>query len=415
MEILYVLLVLLVATRVMGELAVRIGQPALTGELLAGVLIGILVTNQSGAFPVLSGLSQNQVFRAITDLGIFFLMVMAGLELRPEKLAKTSLQSAAVALGGLILPLGLGWMLGVAFLPESELQKAQALFIGVALAITAVPVSVGVLLSMNKLDTPVGRLIVSAAVLDDILSLLLLAVLTAVLQTGGIPGASELALLGGKIVLFFSIAVPLGMFVFPLLGNQIGRLHSSEFDFSFLLIAGLAYSVLAELLSMHFLIGAFVAGLFFKKNTIDEQAYEDISKKVSAVTYGFLAPVFFASIGMHLDGAALVDAPWFVLSLLAAATAGKMLGSGIPARLFGFSGQDAWAVGIGMNARGAVELVIADVAFRAGLFDIPDPPPPVVASLYSAIVLTAIATTFATPIGLKWIYRRSDQGHSPAS
>lgn len=407
MDILYVLLILLVATRVLGEVAVRLGQPALTGELLAGVLIGILVTNQSEAFPVLSELGENRVFTAITDLGIFFLMLMAGLELRPEKLAKTSLESAAVALGGLVLPLALGWTLGVVFLPQSELYDAQALFIGVALAITAVPVSVGVLLSMNKLDTPVGRLIVSAAVLDDVLSLLLLAVLTAILQTGGIPDPAELALLGAKVAGFFVIAVPLGIFLFPWLGKQVNRLHSSEFDFSFLLIAGLAYSVLAEMLSMHFLIGAFVAGLFFKRSTIDEQAYEDISKKVSAVTYGFLAPVFFASIGMHLDGAALVDAPMFVLWMLVAATLGKVLGAGGPARLFGFSNRDALAVGVGMNARGAVELVIADVAFRAGLFQMPDPPPPVVASLYSAIVLTAIATTFATPIGLKWIYRGS--------
>ncbi len=408
MDILYVLLVLLVATRAMGEAAVRLGQPALAGELLAGVLIGIVVTHQSEAFPILSELGENRVFRAITDLGIFFLMLMAGLELRPEKLAKTSLKSAVVAIGGLILPLALGWGLGMWYLPQSELRSAQALFIGVALAITAVPVSVGVLLSMNKLNTPVGRVIVSAAVLDDILSLLLLAVLTAILQQGGIPEPAALALLSGKIVLFFAIAVPLGIFLFPWLGKQINRLHSSELDFSFLLIAGLAFSVLAEVLSMHFLIGAFIAGLFFKRSTIDEDAYEDISKKVSAVTYGFLAPVFFASIGMHLDGSALIQEPVFVIVLLAAATAGKLLGSGLPARLFGLSTRDSLAVGVGMNARGAVELVIADVAFRAGLFQIPDPPPPVVASLYSAIVITAIVTTLATPVGLKWIYRNGE-------
>lgn len=404
MEILYVLLVLLVATRVLGELAVRVGQPALTGELLAGVLIGILVTNQSGTFPVLAELADNHVFRAITDLGIFFLMLMAGLELRPEKLAETSAKSVAVAIGGLVVPFALGWGLAAIFLPESELRVAQSLFIGVALAITAVPVSVGVLLALGKLDTPVGRVIVSAAVVDDVLSLLLLAVLTAVLRTGGVPETSELLLLGGKIVLFFVVAVVLGIWVFPRLGKPVARLHSPEFEFSFVVMVGLAYSVLAEWLSMHFLIGAFVAGLFFRRSTIDEESYDDASDKISAVTYGFLAPVFFASIGMHLSGEALVEAPWFVLWLLVAATAGKLLGAGLPARLSGMSSRDALAVGIGMNARGAVELVIADVAFRAGLFEVPDPPPPVIASMYSAVVLTAIATTFATPIGLKWIY-----------
>jgi Kef-type K+ transport system membrane component KefB len=400
---------LLVATRILGELAVRIGQPALTGELLAGVLIGILVTNQAGTFPVLAGLGDNHVFRAVTDLGIFFLMLMAGLELRPEKLAKTSLKSGAVAIGGLVLPFALGWGLAAVFLPDSELRTAQSLFIGVALAITAVPVSVGVLLALDKLDTPVGRVIVSAAVVDDVLSLRLLAVLTAVLQTGGVPEASELALLGGKIAAFFVVAVLLGIWVFPRLGKPVARLHSPEFEFSFVVMVGLAYAVLAEWLSMHFLIGAFVAGLFFKRSTIDEEAYDDALQKVSAVTYGFLAPVFFASIGMHLSGEALTQAPWFVLWLLMAATAGKLLGAGLPARLAGMSNRDSLAVGIGMNARGAVELVIADVAFRAGLFEVPDPPPPVVASMYSAVVLTAIATTFATPVGLKWIYRNGTE------
>lgn len=403
------LLVLLVATRVLGELAVRVGQPALTGELLAGVLIGVVVTTQSDAFPVLSALSDNHVFRAITDLGIFFLMLMAGLELRPEKLVNTSATAALVAVGGLIVPFGLGWGLGWWLLPPSDVHGAQALFIGVALAITAVPVSVGVLMSLGQLDTPVGRIIVSAAVVDDVLSLLMLAVLTAVLQTGGVPEIAELGLLVGKIALFFVIAVALGIWVFPRLGQRVARFDSAELEFSFVVIVGLAYAVLAEQLSMHFLIGAFVAGLFFRRSTIDKKAYEDASHKVSAVTYGFLAPVFFASIGMHLSGKAVVDAPLFVALLLLAATAGKLLGAGVPARLAGMSGRDALAVGIGMNARGAVELVIADVAFRAGLFQTPEPAPPVVASMYSAVVLTAIVTTLATPIGLKWLYRPSSE------
>lgn len=411
MEILYILLVLLVATRVLGELAVRVGQPALTGELLAGVLIGILVTRQADAFPILSGLGEDHVFRAITDLGVFFLMLVAGLELRPEKLAKTSVKSAAIAIGGLVVPFALGWLLAQWFLPDSTLRTSQSLFIGVALAITAVPVSVGVLVSIGKLDTPVGRVIVSAAVVDDVLSLLLLAVLTAVLQTGGVPEAAELALLSGKMLLFFVVAIALGTWVFPRLGNRVARLRSAELEFSFVVVVGLAYAVLAEWLSMHFLIGAFLAGLFFKRSTMDEQAYDDASDKLNAVTYGFLAPVFFASIGMHLSGSALVEAPLFTVSLLLVATAGKLLGAGIPARVSGLSSRDALAVGIGMNARGAVELVIADVAFRAGLFDVPDPPPAAVASMYSAIVLTAIATTLATPIGLKWLYRdRSHEG-----
>jgi len=404
-EILYVLLVLLIATRAFGEVAVRVGQPALVGELLAGVVLGIAVTHNSGTFPVLAELTEDPVFSAITDLGIFFLMLMAGLELRPGKLAEASGRAVLVAVGGLVLPLVVGIGLGWWWLPASDLHSAQSLFLGVALAITAVPVSVGVLLSLGKLDTAVGRMIVSAAIVDDVLSLLLLAVLTAVLQTGSIPDTGALLWIAGKVALFFALAVPAGLYLFPWLGRRVAAFQGDEFEFSFLVLAGLAYSVLAEALSMHFLIGAFLAGLFFVRRTIDEEAYEAVLGKVSALTHGFFAPVFFASIGIHLEGGSLLAAPLFLAALVLAATAGKVVGAGLPARLSGMNARDSFAVGIGMNARGAVELIVADVAFRAGLFSLPDPPHPIVASLYSAVVITAIVTTLATPIGLKWLFR----------
>lgn len=407
MEVLYVLLVLLATTRALGEVAVRLGQPALVGELLAGVLLGIAVVQQSHLFPILGELPEDRVFASITDLGIFFLMLMAGLELRPKKLAEASGGAVLVAVGGLVVPLALGIGLGWAFLPASELRGAQSLFLGVALAITAVPVSVGVLLSLGQLDTAVGRMIVSAAIVDDVLSLLLLAFLTAVLETGSIPDVGALLLLLSKVALFFAFAVPAGHYLFPWLGRRVAELHGNEFEFSFLILAGLVFSVAAEALSMHFLIGAFLAGLFFQQRTIDEATYDDVFRKVSALTHGFFAPVFFASIGIHFEAQALVDAPLIVFALLAAATAGKLLGAGLPARLHGMGGREAMAVGIGMNARGAVELIVADVAFRAGLFALPDPPHPVVASLYSAVVITAILTTLTTPIALRWMYRGS--------
>lgn len=415
MEILYVLLVLLIATRAFGELAVRMGQPALVGELLAGILLGIVVMHNAESFPVLAELPDDHVFGAITDLAIFFLMLMAGLELRPSKLAEASGRAILVAAGGLLVPLALGIGLGWAFLPPSELRSAQCLFLGVALAITAVPVSVGVLLSLGKLDTPVGRTIVSAAIVDDVLSLMLLALLTAVLHTGSMPDAGSLLLIAGKVALFFALAVPAGRWVFPWLGRKVASLQGDEFEFSFLILAGLGYAVLAEALSIHFLIGAFLAGLFFVRRTIDEDTYEDVFGKVSALTHGFFAPIFFASIGIHLEAGAVLETPWFLAAMVGVATVGKLLGAGLPARLSGMTARDSVAVGVGMNARGAVELIVADVAFRAGLFALPDPPDPIVTSLYSAVVLTAIATTLATPIGLGWLFREKPAPERPES
>ena len=410
MEILYVLLVLLIATRAFGELAVRVGQPVLVGELLAGVVLGIVVTHNSETFPVLAELSDDRVFAAVTDLGIFFLMLMAGLELRPEKLAEGSGRAVLVAVGGLLVPLACGTGLGWWLLPASDLHAAQSLFLGVAMAITAVPVSVGVLLSLGKLDTAAGRMIVSAAIVDDVLSLVLLALLTSVLRTGSMPDTSALLLIVGKIGAFFAVAIATGSYLLPWLGRRVPSLKAQEFEFSFLVLVGLAFAVVAEALSIHFLIGAFLAGLLFVRRTINEETYEDVFRKVSALTHGFLAPVFFASIGIHLRGGALLETPLFLGALVLVATAGKLIGAGLPARLAGMGTRDSLVVGVGMNARGAVELIVADVAFRAGLFALPDPAPPIVASLYSAVVITAIITTLATPIALKWLFRREGTG-----
>ncbi|MDX1649645.1 MAG: cation:proton antiporter, partial [Myxococcota bacterium] len=275
MEILYVLLVLLLVTRGFGELAERFGQPALLGELVSGILLGLLATAYSGTFPVLAELPHDAVFHAITELGIFFLMLLAGVELRPRDIARASGSGLGVALGGLLLPLVMGLAMGLVWLPESDWRAAQALFVGTALAITAVPISVRVLMDLGSLGSPAGRTIVSAALFDDILSLVLLAVLTAVIRTGTLPDAAGLAVLLAKVLLFFAFAVGVGRRVFPGLARRVARLEGSEFEFSFLLVSGLAYAVLAELLGMHFLIGAFLAGLFFGRDTIDERTYDD--------------------------------------------------------------------------------------------------------------------------------------------
>jgi Kef-type K+ transport system membrane component KefB len=406
MEILYVLLVLLVITRAFGELAERLGQPALLGELLSGVGLGLLVSRYAATFPVLSGIEEDRVFRAITDLGIFFLMLLAGLDLRPGELASSARRGIPVAFGGLLLPLALGLALGWTVLPESPLKLGQTLFIGVALSITAVPVSARVLMDLGKLDSPIGRLIVSAAIFDDILSLVLLAALTSVIRTGTAPELSALAGLAGRIALFLGVTVLVAHYLLPALARRIRVLRIQEFEFSFLLIVGLAFAMFAEFAGLHFILGAFAAGLFFGRETVNAEVYEDLRAKVSTITVGFLAPVFFASIGLRFDPSVFTGAPFIALWLIGLATVGKLIGCGVPALASGLSLRSSTAVGVGMNARGAVELVIADIALQAGLFSQPEPPPAVVSHLFSAVVLMAIVTTIATPLGLRWIFRR---------
>lgn len=401
MSIIYILLVLLIVTRVFGEISERLGQPALLGELVSGICLGMLVHRYDATFPVLAGLSDNEVFIAITDLGIFFLMLLGGIELHPVKLLKASKGAVFVALGGMLVPLGLGIAFGYVVLPESALRSAQMLFLATVMAITAVPVSIKSLMDIGKLETAAGQTIVSAAVIDDTLSLVLLAILTSFLESGSVPGTTALALLVGKVVLFFIIAVLIGHNLLPFFGKYLERTLAEEFEFSMLLIVAMAYAMLAEALGMHFILGVFMAGLFFRRRTISPEVYDDVISKTRGITNGFLAPIFFASIGMHLDLAALWEVPVLVVAMILIATIGKVLGAGLTARGIGMSNRESVAIGVGMNARGAVELIIADIALRAGIFNVPQPAPPLVEYMFSAVVIMAIVTTLITPPALK--------------
>ena len=231
---------------------------------------------------------------------------------------------------------------------------------------------------------------------------LLLAWLTALI--GGEPtNAFALGQLGLKVLAFFVITTAIGVYVFPFVGGLVRGIRQKEFEFSALLTAALAFAVLAELLGLHFIVGAFMAGLFFGRKTVDEVTYDDVRNKTSATTFGFLAPIFFASVGLNMDFSAIVVVPGFVIALLLAAFAGKFIGAGAAARWAGLSRQEAAAVGAGMSARGAVELVIADIALEAGLFDLPGSSP-IVEHMFHAVVIMAVLTTLLTPVLLKRIY-----------
>jgi len=405
MELLYILLVLLLLARLAAELAERLGQPTLAGEILAGIVLGVIAAHYSDAFPVLSDLTENAVFGGITDLGIFFLMLLAGIELDPTDIKETSGDGLAVAIGGMAIPFAIGFGLAWAFIPASEAKVAQAFFLGTAMAITAVPVAVKILMDLGKLQTRVGKLLVSAAIYDDVISLILLAVLTALIRQGSLPGPADLALLVGKILVFFAVASVFGRFALPLLGRLAKKTRAAEFEFSMLLITALAYALAAELLGLHFIVGAFLAGLFFSRRTIDREVAKATEDKVSGVTLGFLAPVFFASIGLHLDLSAFTEIPVFLALILATGFLGKAIGGGAPARAVGLGWRGSAAIGVGLSARGAVELIIADVALSASLFSMPADTPPEVTYLFSAIVIMAVATTVAAPIAMTPLMR----------
>jgi Kef-type K+ transport system membrane component KefB len=207
-------------------------------------------------------------------------------------------------------------------------------------------------------------------------------------------------------VLFFILIFLAGHYLLQWLGDFIKKLKLAEFEMSFLLVTALFFSLLAEFLSMHFILGAFAAGLFFQRRTIDKHTFEDVSNKVSGITMGFFAPVFFASIGLHLNVSALTSVPLFLLLIIFIAFFSKVAGAAVPSFIMGFTVKESLAIGTAMSARGAVELIIADIAFRAGLFSLPDPPPPIIEYMFSVVVMVAIVTTVTVPVVLRQIISR---------
>lgn len=291
----------------------------------------------------------------------------------------------------------LGWSL-----PESPLKFPQALLVGVALSISAVPVAVRIFMELGLMHTRIGRTVVSAALFDDVLGLMLLALVIGAIETGATPDVGSMLELLGQVGVFFVATIGAGLLLYPRFGRMIERLRVPMPHFSALITLALGYSVLAEALGMNFVLGAFMAGLFFDPASVGEEAYDRVKEGIGVFTNGLLAPLFFASIGVRVELSAITAVPGFVAMLLVVAFLGKLVGAGVPARLSGLSSSEAFAVGVGMSGRGAIELIVASVALEAGLFNQPDP---IVSHLFSALVIMAVTTTLATPILLRWVLR----------
>ena len=408
------LLVLLVATRVFGEVAERIGQPASAGEIMAGIGIAGLIAWIGPGIPFLENLATSHGLELVASVGIFVLVLAAGIELEPSELATDSMTSLAVALGGMVLPLVGGFGLAWIFLPDIETRPVLALLTGVALSISAVPVTVKVLSDLELLHSRIGRIVVSAAVFDDIIGLFLLAILLALIEFGQVPGLASLALLVVKIAVFFLVTTALGAHVYPHVSAKLRAMQSAALELSALAMVALGYGLLAEILDMHWIIGAFMAGLYFEKSRVGAKAYDEVRLICGAVTRGFLGPLFFAWIGLRVDLGAVTEIPLLLALLIIVAFAGKLAGAALPALWGGLDRREALAVGFGMSTRGAVELVVLSLAWQAGLFSTEANGNPVVGNLFSALVLVGVITTLVAPIFLRLVIPKGSGSAQPS-
>lgn len=397
MDVFSELLVLLVAARLFGEAAERLGQPASVGEIIAGILLAAAIVWFGDALPFLGRLAASEVLTAVAHVGIFALVLLAGIEMEPREIAENSASSFAVAVGGLLVPLIGGVAVAWIFLPDSELKQVQALMAGVALSISAIPATMKVFTEFGLLHTRIGQTVIAAAVFDDVLGIFLLAIILALLETGNVPDAGAFALLLAKVVAFFAITILLGKHVYPRVSRGLSTMQATALEFSALSVVAVAFGWLAHLLGMHWILGAFMAGLYCEQQRIGVRAYEELRLIFNVATRGFLGPLFFVFIGIRVDLSALTAIPLFLLLLVGVAFAGKVIGAGIPALFFGFKRREATAIGVGMSARGAVELVVLSIAYEAGLFPLPGEDGSVSGHLFSALVLTGVLTTMLAP------------------
>jgi len=392
MEILFGLLLLLVTTRLFGAAAVRARLPVSVGELLAGVALAAGFLALGDRFPDLSGIGQSAELAMVAQAGIFFLVLQAGIDMKPMDIAKSSKSSLLVAMGGALVPLAAGTALGLAVLPESDAKVAQSFFIGVVLSITSIPATVKVLREQGVLTTRFGQTIVAAAIFDDIIGLFLLAILTTLIKSGAAPDAPELLRISGKVMLFFVVTILLGVHVYPKVSARLQSLQLASAEFSILMVVALAYGLLAEILGLHWIMGAFMAGIFFEPERVGHRAYNEMRIVVVGITGGVLGPLFFASIGMQMDFSALLSAPLLVAMTFAVGFAGKFSGASLMARLDGFASRHSAAIGVGMSARGAVELVVISIVIDAGLFATGSQ------AIISALITTTLLSTLATSL-----------------
>ncbi|MCP4317696.1 MAG: cation:proton antiporter [Hyphomicrobiales bacterium] len=403
MELVAQILIALILARAFGEFAERFRQPSSVGEIVAGIILAGTLVWVGEDVPIVGQMVSAGGLEEVANIGMFCLVLLAGVDMEPREVAESSGRSLSVALGGIVVPFSGGLVLAWLFLPESDLRQTQALLVGVAVSITAIPAVVKMFAEVGALHSRVGKLVVSAAIFDDVIGLFLLALILAVIETGHIPDPTAFAFLLAKVVAFFGVTVALGVHVYPKVSRRMKALQAAAFEFSALAAVALAYGLLADGLGLHWILGGFMAGLFFEKSRVGVRAYNEIRLVLGAITFGFLGPIFFLSIGLRVELGAIIAVPIFLIFLIAIAFFGKLVGAGIPALLTGLDRREACAVGIGMSARGAVELAVLNIAYQAGLFPQHGQGDSIAAYLFSALILMGVITTLLAPILLRLV------------
>jgi Kef-type K+ transport system membrane component KefB len=417
---------MLVAAKLGGEFFARMGQPAVLGELVGGIIIGNLVLfGFMGAEP----LRTNEVIGALAEIGVIILLFEVGLESDLKEMIEVGWSSLLVAMLGVIAPFFLGWGVAAYFVPDEP--RLVHIFIGATLCATSVGITARVFKDLGKLASREARIILGAAVIDDVLGLMILAVVAGAIKataTGAALSIMDIVLIAAKALVFLLGAIALGHFVMPRLLRSAGRLESRGVLLTLAISFCLFLSWVATKFGLAAIVGAFAAGLVLDEvhykavnskpvGARKERELQDLLHPVSAV----LVPIFFVLMGMKVDlrffapgytsgqsasGGAQLNLLGFALVLTLAAILGKQVCSlGVLER-----GANRLAIGLGMIPRGEVGLIFAGIGATLMLPNANGISEPVIGpTTFGAIVIMVIVTTLVTPPALKWSLGRKGQ------
>lgn len=362
------LLILMVVIWTAGKVFSILKLPVVFGELLGGIIVGPSLLNL---------VSEGEVISVLADLGVFFLMLHAGMHANPGQLLKFSGKSLLIAIGGMLLLAGGGYGAASLF----GIEAIPAAFITICLLPSAVPL-VARFLTENKLQhTSIGNITLGGSIISDILTLIIFSLFLNFAGAEAGTDSENMLWLLAKIVLFFGVVIYGGMKSAPFLNRII---YFGNKGFTLTLIIALCMGIIAEAIGLHMIIGAFLAGLFMQQEVLDERVFDKIEDRVYGLSYSFFGPIFFASLAFNIDFDALSAAPLLLLSIVAVAIAGKVIGSGGTALLLKYPPLEAGLIGLIMNNRGTVELIIASIGLQAGIID---------QSVFSILVMMAFGAT----------------------
>jgi len=370
------MLVVFASAKLLSEIFERLGQPGIVGEILAGILIGP---------HVLGWMAPNEVLRVLSDLGVMFLLFRVGLEVKASELMRVGGSATLVAIAGVVLPFGLGW--GISALWGEP--RIESIFTGAAMVATSVGITAQVLAARGLLATKAARVILAAAVVDDVLGLIVLALVSDMAR--GSMEYLDVAITGGLALGFTLIVAKFGT---PAARRVIPRmrirLSLAEGEFALAMTLLFALSVVAVYAGVAAIVGAFLAGMALSE-TVEERVV-DLTNGVAEL----LVPFFLAGIGLHFDTSAFRSGSTLALAglILVAAIGSKFVACGLAALRMGR--RDAVRVGVGMIPRGEVGMVVAQIGLRMGVMS---------ESVYGIIVFMSVATTLVAPPLLKLAFR----------